>query len=179
MSELYHYGVVGMKWGVHRAKSKISANDRLQTKALKYDKKSAQMTKKSEQIHAKEDLDGSNRKATRAAKRDKKAAVLQKKALNADNEVKSMMLERRAETLKYKAAKDRRTANRLSKTAGYSAKSMKYSIKSDKAATRAAKARMQIANNKAYVARMNQKISTISKEDLRGAYAFVNELRNS
>ena len=53
---------------------------------------------------------------------------------------------------------------------------MKYSVKSDKVAKKAAKARMQIANNDRYIAAMNRKISTLSKEEVSGAYSFVNEL---
>ena len=62
------------------------------------------------------------------------------------------------------------------KTTGYGAKAMKYSVKSDKVAKKAAKARMKITNNERYVAKMNRKISTLSKDELSGAYSFVNEL---
>ena len=44
-NELYHYGVVGMKWGVHRSASKQKAISRLERKAFNYDKKSANFTK--------------------------------------------------------------------------------------------------------------------------------------
>lgn len=67
--------------------------------------------------------------------------------------------------------------NRMSKTTGYGVKAMKYSIKSDRVAIKAAKARKKIANNQAYMAKINRKISTISQEDLDGAYAFVKELQ--
>lgn len=56
---------------------------------------------------------------------------------------------------------------------------MKYSIKSDIVAKKAAKARMKIANNKYYIDRMKRKVSEISKEDLAGAYAFVNRLKTN
>lgn len=44
--ELYHYGVLGMKWGVRRANRMTSKNERLANKALKYDAKAAKYAKK-------------------------------------------------------------------------------------------------------------------------------------
>lgn len=175
--ELYHHGVKGMRWGVRRALRKRSRNERLQKRALDYDRKSAQLTKKAEKTHAKEDLERANRKATKAATYDKKAAKLSKKALKTEDDFARARLERKAETLKYKAAKNRLESNRISKSAGYGVKAMKYSIKSDKVALKAAKARKKIANNQAYIEKMNRKISSLSQEELRGAYSFVEELR--
>lgn len=173
--ELYHYGVLGMKWGVRRAASKARTNEKLLKKAMKYDKKSAELLKKSEKQHAKHDLERSNRKAVKAANYDKKAVVLAKKANKTDDGFKHTMIEKKSEKLKYKADKTRMESNQISKTKGYGAKAMKYSIKSDKAAMYAAKARKKMANNKAYMAMMDRKISTLSDSDLKGAYSFVNE----
>lgn len=175
-NELYHYGVPGMKWGVHRALSKQSSNVKLRKKDLSYDKKAAVLTKKSEKIHASKDLERSNRAAAKSSKYDKKAAKLGKKALAADIEFKRSIYKSKAEKTNYKSAKAKVDANRLSKTSSYGAKAMKYSVKSDKVAKKAAKARMKIANNERYVAKMNRKVSTLSKEELSGAYSFVNEL---
>lgn len=176
--ELAHYGVPGMKWGVHRALRKSTANTRLGKKALKYDIKAAKMRKKSEKIHASEDLKQANRKAVEAAKYDKKAAKLEKRAEKSGDSLKTDLLYRRSEKLKYEAAKARTVANRISKSKGYGVKSLKYSIKSDKAEARAAKARMKIANNKYYIAKMKRKASEIPKTEIDNGYQFINKLKD-
>lgn len=177
--ELYHYGVPGMRWGVRRARYKQSRNARLEIKALNYDKKAAKLTKKAEKAHAELDLESSNRKATKAAKLDKKAASVAKKAAKSDNDFKQAYLERKSEKLKYKAAKARTVANRVSRTKGYGAKAMKYAVKSDVATQKAAKVRAKMANNEYYVKRMKRKISSLSPEELNGAYSFVKKLTGS
>ena len=176
--ELYHYGVLGMKWGVIRARHKANSTERLTKKALKYDKKSSELTKKSEKQHAKKDLESANKKAVKAAKYATKATTLSKKAMKSDSEFQRTRLEKKSAKMEYKAAKARTEGNRKSKTTGYGAKAMKYSIKSDIAAEKAAKARMKIANNKSYQASMKRKISQISKEELEGRYSFVKDYIN-
>lgn len=171
--ELYHYGVVGMKWGVHRARRRELANERLRVKAVKYDKKAAVLAKKSEKAHAKYDLKESNKVAIKAQKYKAKAAKVSKRALNTDDEMKRNKLEYKSEKLKLKSAKAMKKANELSKSVGYGDEAMKYSIKSDKVAMKAAKARKKIARNEKYIATMNKRASEISNDTIqRGRLAI-------
>ena len=176
--EFAHYGVLGMKWGKRRAQYKKSANERLRKKALKYDIKSAQFTKKSEKAHAEKDLGQSNRAAVKAANYKKKAAKLQKKALSETNDFKRLRLEKKAAKNEYKGATQQMKANRLSKSAGYGLEAMNYSIKSDKMAKKAAKARMKIAANESYIANMNKALNSVPKKTSNRGRDYVNKILN-
>lgn len=177
--ELYHYGVVGMKWGVRKSAKLSSKNDRLERKSFKYDAKSAMLTKKSENAHASKDLKTSNRSAKKAAKYIKKAANTRRRALDGDD-ADQLKAETKATNLEYKAAVRQAKANRISKTTGYGLKAMKYAVKSDNVAIKAARARSKIASNKAYIDMMNRRMDSLDSETLRKVETpFSQQIRES
>ncbi len=94
-NELYHYGVLGMKWGVHRGRAKEAYGkaskklSKISTKVEKFDAKSRKMIKKAD---AKEyGLFGSQKKAqkyrAKAAKNNYKSAKQMRKAVKWCNQM--------------------------------------------------------------------------------------------
>ena len=177
--ELYHYGVPGMKWGVIRSNYKSGKNVNLRKKAYKYDKKAENLTKKSEKYHAKYDLEGSYKQMQKAAKLRKKADMMDYKASKSKNDNDRTYYEQEAAKYRYKASIRQIDGNAIAKTKGYGPKALSYSIKSDRARVKAEKARYKIAKNNSYINKMNQRVSTLTKEELEGAYKFVENLKAS
>lgn len=175
-AEIYHYGVLGMKWGVRRAVNKSRRNDKLRRKALEYDIKSDRANKKSEKIHAVNDLGRDNKAAKKAANYSIKADKARKRALKETSEYKQLNLEKKASRLEYKSSNQRLKANRIAKTSPYGLEAMKYSVKSDKFARKAAKARMRIASNAMYINNMKRRVNTIPDRDIVVGRDLVKEL---
>lgn len=175
---LRHYGVIGMKWGKHRSDRKAAGLVKLERKALAYDTRAANLTKISEKRHSKYDLGAANRAAKKAANYEAMSAKAARKAAGTTDEFNKARLENTSSKFEYRSKYYKMKANRISKQKGYGVKAMYWSIKSDKVALRAAQARRKLASDKKYIAAMNRKISTISAEDLAGAYAFLTEPKN-
>lgn len=173
--DIYHYGVLGMKWGVHRATRKSKQNERLRRQENKYDKKAVVNTRKADKIHSKYDLGRSNRLALRADRQRKKSVSYMRKSLASTNDYNAARYAKKAAKLSYKASKNEIKGNRLARTTAYSARAQYYMVKSDRFRSRAAKARMRIANNDFYKAALKKKIDAISAEDRQNGYAFVDE----
>ena len=173
--ELQHYGVLGMKWGVHRATRKVSKNEKLIDKALKYDVKQNKWATKSEKTHRVQDLDRVTNLGVKAAKAEKKAAEFTRRAKDASSIDKQLRYEKRAAKQSYKAANLHVKGDEITKAKGYGAKAMSQLNKSNRFAKKAAKARLKIAKNEVYINSVKKKASEVSKTDLDKGYAFMNE----
>ena len=186
--ELMHYGVLGMKWGVHRSLAKKKQNARLENKALHYDVKSAKAERKSLKSRRSAPPAYASRSKSEAVKLNNynakkvnyeyKSKKLAEKAHKTSDPDKQLKFERKSQKFGYKAAK---TTLKMDKYlhGDVGSKSLNRLIKSHAFAAKAAKARMRIANNKAYIAATKKKIAQITPEDISGAYSFVNELLKS
>lgn len=115
--ELYHYGVLGMKWGVHRARRKLNnsnATNSDHNKAVKSlrnhrDKitnKISELNKKSDKLK-KQQYKIDTKLEPKAAKMERKANKLEKKVLKAKTDEKAVKLMRKSNVLKLKASKIR------------------------------------------------------------------------
>ena len=159
--ELMHYGVLGVKWGVHRSLAKQKKNARLEKKELHYDAKSAKSERKSLKSRRSAPPSYASRSKSEAVKLNNynakrvnyeyKSKKLIEKANKTSDPGKQLKLGRKSQKLGYKATK---TTLKMDKylSGDVGSKSLNRLIKSHEFDAKAAKARMRIANNKAYIA---------------------------
>ena len=175
--ELYHYGVLGMKWHTHRISVKTRQNTKLTKKSAKWDLKSAKAKRKSDKAHWSKDdgldmnLSSENRNAAyaltkKANKYNVKSKRAEKKSLKAQkngNTTKQLRLAKKAKKLAYKAAKKEIAANEYLTATGYGPKAIKYLKRSDKFKGKVGKANYKIANNNYYIHTRSQKIKAANE----------------
>ncbi len=173
---LEHYGVKGMKWGVHKTRKlvtdlsssrKKSQNERLEKKAakkqLKADKLYSKATKRAE----------SSKLAVKAAKQQVKADKLLKKATKLDpSDSKYLKLNKAAAKAKYKSAKySTQVAIRNLKNV----QDMSLKVKALKAEQGAAKIRMMIAKNNVSINRLDNRSVQLGKQIIQDAFEMQAE----
>ena len=166
--ELYHYGVLGMKWGVHRATRKAKNNTKLINESNKYNIKSAKYNLKSTKRAAKDIGEGFATKSKkdvkrylsankRAAKYNLKSAKYKSKASKTSDR-KSTRYSVKSDKYAVKSSKNKMRATRLSGEYATGSKGYKYATKSDKYKLKSTKSLLKISRNKAYIQKIQQKI---------------------
>ena len=166
--ELYHYGVLGMKWGVHRATRKAKTNTKLINESNKYNIKSAKYNLKSAKRAAKDIGEGFATKSKkdvkrylsankRAAKYNLKSAKYKSKASKTSDR-KSTRYSVKSDKYAVKSSKNKMRATRLSGEYATGSKGYKYATKSDIYKLKSTKRLLKINRNKAYIQKIQQKI---------------------
>ena len=166
--ELYHYGVLGMKWGVHRATRKAKNNTKLINESNKYNIKSAKYNLKSTKRAAKDIGEGFATKSKkdvkrylsankRAAKYNLKSAKYKSKASKTSDR-KSTRYSVKSDKYAVKSSKNKMRATRLSGEYATGSKGYKYATISDRYKLKSTKRLLKISRNKAYIQKIQQKI---------------------
>lgn len=167
--ELYHYGVLGMKWGVHRAARKSKSNTKLTKKSNKYNIKSAKYNLKSSKRAAKDIGEGFATKSKKDVKRylkakkksakyNLKSAKYKAKSFNSSSDNKSTRYSVKSDKYAVKSIKNKLKENRLSGEYSTGSRGYKYAVKSDKYKLKSTKSNLKISRNKAYIQKVQKKI---------------------
>lgn len=171
--ELYHYGVVGMKWGVRRASKQLS---RASTKEAR-DKAVASLTKHKTKASAKmQTLQKQRRKLDdNLAKSTKKDAVKSNKLEAKAYKLDSKIAKKTDKALRIHDKNPDKAKQLLNEREPLRAKSDKLHIKAAELKTKYEKAKLKVDNNERLQQAFKRGINDIDQALLRaGKYYFTN-----
>jgi hypothetical protein len=178
MSELRHYGVVGMKWGVRRANRKAARRGKLEQKAANYELRSAKSSAAGQKIHARELEKKAAGKIKIFEKYKVKSAKATAKAAEQTDSLKRIKYESKAAKMNLKAARVDKKVNQIKRSTAYGSEAQKQMRKADKYDYKAKKTRYKIAKDKRYIAAMDKKVSDFAKKDYENGKKFIEMLSN-
>lgn len=174
-----HYGVMGMKWGVHKAERIVGKVDRRERKAAKFDIKAAKATKRADRRHAKYDVRAGKRATRKATRFETKAAKLARRSLIAeqkDKNYKAAKLSRKSTKYAYKATKKRLKANRILRTEGYGKWSSMAARRSDRMSKKAAKIRFRVEKGNYYIQRQIRRMKKVNPETRAKGKVYIDRM---
>lgn len=167
---LEHYGVKGMKWGVHKAQKALTdfSSSRKKRKNERLEKKQVKQQLKADKYYAKaKKRADSSKLALKAAKQNVIADKALKKAVKLDpNDAKYLKLNRKAAKAKYKAAK---YSTKVAIRNLSNVMDTRLKIKGLKQEQTAAKLRMLIAKNNVSINRLDKRSERLGKQIIQDA----------
>lgn len=168
---LEHYGVLGMKWGVRKAKYRDYKIQRYTEKSNKYRDKYNDKKLEADSYHLVNDMQRSKKYAKKVNKLEAKSLSYKEMA----DETGLNKYAQKSAKYAYKAKKKSVKLNKIARTEGYSSEANKLATKADKYLAKVAKMEYKINRNKAYIDSIVKKASSITDEQKQNGYGFVDD----
>lgn len=162
---LIHYGVLGMKWGIHRSNRKSAARYRLSKKAAKYQKKSDKLEYKASKAsrknktapHYSEEYSKYDAKSKKYKFKSSKAAL---KATKTEG-LRSRRYALKSDKYAYKSALNEAYAKEYGGMYPVGTRSFNLSMKSSEYKLKALRTKQKISRNNLYIRKIQEKIADV------------------